>query len=333
VVGFAIIPGAGPSVTHAVLWPDAASAPTDLGTAGGSSAVAMGIDASGAVFGSGTFTVPGTTLQLNEPVLWAAGSASGSRLPTTTPSNAYSWGAPLTACSISAGVAVGYTSAGGPTEWTASTASALGGFGLADYAGGYAEVVNPSGRIACNVLSGTSVFAEHLFVWHDGAYAPLPSLPGGLSPNFGDGHCNFSGIDGAGDIVGDHWMPGHVANVAALWTADGHVYDLNHQLTGANADLFWSLGSATGIDDDGLITGMGFDGTHWGVFLLTPVAPTGGTTTGGTSGGGTGTSTGADPTNSSGPVAGAADGSRGCGLGSSLGLLAALAFWRARRRG
>ncbi len=193
----------------------------------------------------------GSGLILPQVAFWSPGSSVGTLLPTLQPSNPYSF---ATAEGMNDGGTIAGFSGGAPTAWTAGTPAALGTFGLADDAGGYAWVVNDAGQIGCQVLHGSAgVYAEQLFIWQGGSFSALPSLPTGFSPNFGDGHCNLSGINATGDIVGDHWLP-NAYNVAALWSG-GQVYDLNFQLTGSNAGDWTTLMTATGINDCGLDRG------------------------------------------------------------------------------
>lgn len=330
VVGYAVVSSTtGTTVLHAVLWTGPSWQATDLGTAGATDAVAMSIDDSGVVAGVGTYpAADGSGIVLDQVIEWPVGSTSGLKLPTTTPTVARSWGEVLSANAIGgSSIIVGYTSGGGPTAWNANAPSALGTFGLTDFAGGYAEVVNANAVIGCDVYGGATAATEHLFTWHGGAVTPLPSLPTGLSPGYGQGHCNLRGIDTAGDIVGDHYIPGQ-ANDAALWTADGHVYDLNQQLSGSSP--FQTLATAAGISDQGLIVGSGLVNGVVEAFLLTPVAGAG-TTSAGSSGNGGGSAT----SSGSGGAIPASGGSSsgGCGLGAGLGLVLSLLAWRTCRPG
>jgi hypothetical protein len=277
VVGYAIIPGSGPQVTHAVLWTGPSWTITDLGTAGGLSAQATGISDSGIIAGEAHFpTGSGGTGEQTLVVKWAPGSSSGTALATYTPSNPDSYALVVSSCCINnSGTIAGFTSpGGGATLWTSgsSTASWLGTFGMGDYIDGWAEVINNAGLVACDIQVGPSLssYGEAIFTWKNGVETPLPALPTGLSPDYADGYCSFNGIDSAGDLVGGHYIPNQLYNDAALWTADGHVYDLNDQCVNAGGSSFLSLQTGTGINDNGWIVGIGGVGSNIEPFLLTP---------------------------------------------------------------
>lgn len=350
VVGYAVIPGSGAQVTHAVLWTGPSWAITDLGTAGGHDAEAVGISDSGIVAGTAGFTAGtgGGTYEQTMVVEWAPGTTTGTALSTYSPNNPDSYALVVSPCCVNnSGTIAGFTSpGGGATVWTdgSTTASWLGNFGQANYIDSWAYVINNAGLVACDVQIGPSIgnYGEALYTWNNGVETPLPALPSGLSPDYGNGHCEFCGIDTAGDIVGGHYIPNQSYTDAALWSADGHVYDLNAQCVNSTSTSFLYLQVATGINDQGWIVGIGGTNAYSQPFLLTPVASaTGsGTTSGASTAGGTATS---GSVGSAGGTSGATTqvlstsggggGGGGCGLGGSVGLIAMVMLGvRARQR-
>jgi hypothetical protein len=276
VVGYAVIPSSGPLVTHAVLWTGPAWTITDLGTAGGLNAEAQGISDSGIIAGTAHFSAgSSSTGEQTRVVEWTPGTNNGAALSTYAPGNPDSFALVVSAsCVNNSGTIAGFTSpGGGATLWTSgsTTANWLGTFGMSDYLDSWAEVINNAGLVACDLQIGASVtsYGEAIYTWNNGVETPLPALPTGLSPDYGNGHCSFNGIDTAGDIVGGHYIPNQPSTDAALWTADGKVYDLNDQYVNSTSSSFISLISASGINDAGWIVGIGSSGSHIEPFLLT----------------------------------------------------------------
>ncbi len=132
----------------------------------------------------------------------------------------------------------------------------LGSYGGAN---GAAEAINASGQI-----TGES---NHAFLWNPttangvtGALVDLGSLGGSYS----------SGLDinSSGEVVGDSLLAGDAVDHAIVYTSASGMVDLN-TLIPANSG--WELDYASGVNDLGQITGQGFFGNQYHIFLLTPV--------------------------------------------------------------
>lgn len=118
---------------------------------------------------------------------------------------------------------------------------------------GYA--INESGEVAGS--SETSTGTSHAFLYSHGHMRDL-----GAVPDFS--YCSGDAINDAGDVVG------HCFNMfvtRAFLYKRGRVYDLQSMIP---ADSGWDLEYATGINNEGQITGIGYHGTTR-AFLLTPV--------------------------------------------------------------
>jgi probable HAF family extracellular repeat protein len=119
----------------------------------------------------------------------------------------------------------------------------------------YAFQMNVHGQIVgtANLPDGGS----HAFLWDGQALQDLGAPGGGAS--------TARGINRHGTIVG--WTAAPQADAVAFVWSDDAMQDLNTLVTDADG---WTLGSADGIDDAGLIVGNGSVGGVPHAFLLTP---------------------------------------------------------------
>lgn len=127
------------------------------------------------------------------------------------------------------------------------------------YSAGYA--INESGEVTG--VSGTSTGNSHAFLYSHGYMRDL-----GAVPDFS--YCSGDAINDAGDVVG-HCFNMFVTH--AFLYKQGKVYDLQNMVPENSG---WELRYATGINNDGQITGIGYHETTR-AFLLTPAKDRGST--------------------------------------------------------
>ncbi len=116
--------------------------------------------------------------------------------------------------------------------------------------------INDRGDIVCIGRRGSS---SHGFLLAGGVLADLGELAG--YPNIVAAHLNDRG-----QVVGEAESESGTSQCAFLYD-DGRLLDLNRTLP---ASLHWSLTQANGINDSGVIVGMGEHEGKGRAFLLTP---------------------------------------------------------------
>jgi probable HAF family extracellular repeat protein len=238
----------------------------DLGTLGGQTSAATGINADGRVVGSAT-----TATNWRRAFLWDATvgmqdlGTFGGNLASAAAINATglvagtaqtSFGQPHAngindshgyLADTAAGTSVRLAPLGGDTATAATDVNDAG------------QAVGTSGVIAYSV-GGMAVYyyyqARHAVLWQNGQATSLGTLPGSVTSS-------ATGINSAGQAVGAS------GGAAFVWQA-GVMTDLNMLI---NPILGWHLSGAADVSDTGLIVGTGtFNGAFHG-FLLAPADP------------------------------------------------------------
>ncbi len=230
----------------------------DLGTLGGTDSLATSLNDSGQVVGYST-----TSASVSSPTnafLYSQGSMLALP-PGTGYSDSYATGI------NDAGTIVGYLATGtsSPVDhaahYTDGNWTDLGT--LAGYPDSYATGINDSGQIVGYSSINTSFGSNgHAFLWSQGnGMQDLGSLPGYL-----DSYA--TAINDSGQIVGYAVEP-HIGSTIyhAFLDANGQMTDLNSLLP---ANSGWVLLTATAINDQGVIGGMGsYHGVAHGYLLST----------------------------------------------------------------
>ncbi len=213
---------------------------TDLGTFGGLSSAALGINDSGQITGWAN-----TTYGSAKAFLWNGGVMTdlGAALAD---SNGYAIN--------NNGQVVGTANFAGPYSafmWNGGTATNLGTLGgQASYASG----INEFGQIVGTASTGG---AQHAFLWSGGVMTDL-----GLMGTF-DTRSHAFGINNHGQIVG-------YADANGAFLYDGSMLPLGSLLP-VSSSSSWSLYQAKGINDASQITGWGDINGQTHAFLMTPV--------------------------------------------------------------
>ena len=160
-----------------------------------------------------------------------------------------------------------------PARWDAATRAHadLGSLSGDPEAKGVAYGVNSRGQIAgwsTIDLPDTDSGESRAFRWEDGTMERLPTL-GELSGEEGLSFGQANDLNEAGDVVGFSSVPG--SKRAVLWSAAGEVVDLSQTIP---SDSGWDyLWTATAINDEGAIVGVGHINGGWAHFLLEPLSP------------------------------------------------------------
>ncbi len=233
---------------HAFLWDHGVM--RDLGTLGGVSSQALGINHLGQVVGNSETTSYGA----QSPFIWQKGKmkALGGAI------NSYST---VGASAINnKGEIVGIMATLDGTSHYAFVwyNNKMTDLGVGDGTASDAYTINDKGQVAGATVM-TDNITSHAFVWKAGVMHYLPAVKGDTStfPNF---------INDAGVVVGSS-LQGTTSSRAVLWRS-GRVVDLNKVIPSGTG---WHLDYAAGINEQGQIVGGGtFHGKQRG-FLLTPV--------------------------------------------------------------
>ncbi len=242
VVGWARLPDAN---RHAFLYADGHM--QDLGTLGGTWSMALALNASQVVVGASA--VDDARVQV--PFAWspALGMQPLPLSPTTGGQ----------ANDINdAGVIVGYLSeSAGATRAFLYDGLAVRPLPELDIPGSKAYAINARGDAVGYSFAGEGPPHFHAVLWRDGLAHDLGALPGGHSVAYD--------LDDAGRAVGFSYAASG-AMVATLF-ADGTITDLNTRIPEGSG---WTLEAATGINEDGVIIGMGTKDGVGRAFVLVP---------------------------------------------------------------
>jgi probable HAF family extracellular repeat protein len=239
----------------AVLWQ--AGAITTLATLGGSGGSATGLNNEGQVVGDSQ-----TATGLIEAALWQNGTASnlgalpGAKGATSTSALSIAYG--INDNGQIVGVSATATSINHAFLWQNGVMTDLGA--LTAQGDSSAKAINSQGVIIGNSLATSSI--EHAVTWKNGTISDLGTLAG-------DNYSRAEAINNAGIIVGEsaNITSNGATNHAVMWQ-NGVITDLNSLLQPGSG---WVLHDATGINDQGQITGSGyFSGTGMETgFILT----------------------------------------------------------------
>jgi probable HAF family extracellular repeat protein len=142
---------------------------------------------------------------------------------------------------------------GRATLWQGGVARDLGT--LPGDASSTARAINAAGHVVGESLAGP--LKSRAVLWHNGTTQDLGSLPG-------DASSQANGINAVGQVVGWSRSADQSVSRAVLW--QGNVTtDLNSLLP---QDSGWVVTSASGINDEGQIVGLGLHDGRWRGFLL-----------------------------------------------------------------
>jgi probable HAF family extracellular repeat protein len=203
----------------------------DIGTLGGSGAIARGVNSAGTIVGSAA-----DAAGYSQAFEWTEtdGMHSLPRLPTSNTANAYAINR--------ANVIVGSSGTDGPVRWVPTgsgtwAVQALGYFGGTNR--GTAFAVNESGVIVGYSDDAASIARPFLWTQAGGMVAlPVPS-------GTGDGQAR--GINGSGTVVG-FYHPTGTEQRAVAWPASGGAFDLPPCSGG-------TMTTAYAINDAGVVVG------------------------------------------------------------------------------
>jgi probable HAF family extracellular repeat protein len=230
---------------HAFL--DTTGAVTDLGALGGLASNAAGMNASGEVVGNSQTTGGGYVAFLYNGTMQSLGTLGGA---SSFASGINNTGQIVGGSTTSSGVQHAFLDSGG----TMHDLGTLGGTISA------AAAINGSAQVAGSSQLGNGL--THAFLYTDGSLHDLGSL----------GNSSFGfGLNASGSVVGSAYIvnpDGSTSNRAFVSQNGGSVVDLNSLVSAQG----WTLTTATGISDTGVIVGYGnVNGQPHG-FLLTPLA-------------------------------------------------------------
>jgi probable HAF family extracellular repeat protein len=142
---------------------------------------------------------------------------------------------------------------GRATLWQGGVARDLGT--LPGHASSAARAINAAGQVVGESLAGP--LQSRAVLWHNGRTQDLGSLPG-------DAFSQANGINAGGHVVGWSRSANESVSRAVLWQGNGTT-DLNSLLPDNSG---WVLTSASGINDDGQIVGVGLHDGRQRAFLL-----------------------------------------------------------------
>lgn len=233
---------------------------TDLGTLGGRSSWAQGINSAGQVAG-----IANTTYGWFHAALWTGWSPADLAGPGGNGSEAY---AINDAGQLAGTVSTGGTSFSHAGFWNGSNWVDLGTLGGRN---SYGSGINNLGQ----VVGGSDIagdLAQHATLWNGPVATDLGTL-GGLTSSAYD-------INNRGQVVGYAFGIGSSEYRATLWNGTTAV-DLNDFLSAEVKAAGWVLGVATSINDNGWITGDAFNRrtgqTHAYLMAVSSVPEPGGT--------------------------------------------------------
>lgn len=142
---------------------------------------------------------------------------------------------------------------GRATLWQGGVVRDLGT--LPGHASSAARAINAAGQVVGESLAGP--LQSRAVLWHNGRTQDLGSLPG-------DAFSQANGINSGGHVVGWSRSANESVSRAVLWQGNGTT-DLNSLLPDNSG---WVLTSASGINDDGQIVGVGLHDGRQRAFLL-----------------------------------------------------------------
>ena len=236
------------NLSSAVLWTN--GAPLDLGTLGGTTSVATGINASGEVTGSSA--IPSSTAA--EAFLWT--KATGMQGLGFLPGDDFSAASAINRF----GQVVG-TSAGANGSYAFIWSKTTGMKDLGKLPGGAfssASAINDLSQVAGYSNCGTG--CDHSVLWSKakGSMLDLGLLPGGVESY-------AQGINNASQVVGVvYYGPNRFHPF--VWSPSTGMFDLNNLIP---ANSGWLLQFANAINDQGQIVGQGTFNGQSEAFLLT----------------------------------------------------------------
>ena len=238
--------------THGFLYTDGVM--TSLGTLrGGTSSRATGINDLGQVVGSSGVNEYGPQFrEFQQGFVWQNGTmrALGSLFCPCNFNQRYGTSA---AYGINASGQVVGVLEGRATLWHGGVARDLGT--LPGDASSTARAINAAGHVVGESLAGP--LKSRAVLWHDGTTQDLGSLPGHTASQ-------ANSVNAVGQVVGWSRSTAQSMSRAVLW--QGNVgTDLNSVLP---QDSGWVLTSASGINDEGQIVGVGLHDGRWRGFLL-----------------------------------------------------------------
>ncbi len=238
------------SVSSAVLWTN--GVPLDLGTLGGTSGAARGINASGEVAG-----YSGIPTRSAEAFVWS--KATGMQGLGFLPGGDYSAAEAINRFGQVVGASNG-NNVFYAFIWSKTTGMQNLGK-LPGYDGSAAYAINNLGQVAGLSDCFNCSLETHATLWSKtkGSMLDLGVLPGALSSG-------AFGINNVGQVVGAVFYSLN-DNRAFVWSPSTGMLDLN-TLIPANSG--WFLGYALAINDKGQIVGNGTLNGQGEAFLLTP---------------------------------------------------------------
>lgn len=230
---------------------------TDIGTLGGTSAVATGINASGTIVGASSNGSASRAFKWTLGTMVDLGSIDGK---TTTAARATA----INGDGDVAGYSRNEANVIRATLWRANGAIVNLGY-LAPNRTSWAHAVNATDTVVGSAVVGslsTGTEIYHPFVWHDGTMRDL-----GVLGSFT--HAEAMGVNDAGWVVGYSgtlYNAQTLGSAAAVLWVDGRIVDLNTVLPAGSG---WTLLSAMGINAQGDIVGYGRKDGVVSAFLLT----------------------------------------------------------------
>jgi probable HAF family extracellular repeat protein len=262
---------------HATLWTPTAPSGTsgtlhDLGTLGGTSSQATGINSGGQL--TGYADRPGDVS--SHAIVWnpsSIGSEAGtmSDIGSLGGTNSFGWDINASG-QITGNSDTTDDAATHPFLWNPTTANGVSGamhdLGTLGGSSGDASGINASGQVAGSANTIGDV-AWHAFVW-------TPSIVGGATGTMLDlgtlGGSDSYGyaVSNAGHVVGSSYVSADVSNFqhAFLYTPSCGMLDLNTLIDPISG---WELLDASDINDAGQITGQGLINDEYHAYLLTPI--------------------------------------------------------------
>jgi probable HAF family extracellular repeat protein len=235
---------------------------TDLGNLGGYVSVATSIDSSGKIIGYAS-----TTAEYTSPfhaVYWSPGS--------TTPQDLGTLGGNSQATGINdQGQIVGYSGTG--TGYNSPVFAFLDSNGSmtalapgSGFSNSYATGINDSGQIVGYLTTATAASLDRAALYSNGVWTNLGTLPGYLATV-------ATAINDSGEVVGyaTNDVGGMGGDYRAIVDSNGQMTDLNTLLP---ANSGWTLTTATAINNQGVIVGMGVHNGNADAYLLYPSSST-----------------------------------------------------------
>lgn len=207
---------------------------TDLGTLGGSSSQAYGINDKGQVVGSSFFSGGERAFLWEKGTMQNLGSLGGN-----------SWAYDIN----NAGQVVGMSYTANPVQraflWANGTIQDLGTLGGST---SYAYGISDAGQVIGEAAVNDEAEIVHAFLWQNGLMQSLGTLGGGASRAYG--------INSSGEVVGSSMTGGNPGNTHAFLSQNGTMQDL-----GTLAGVDYSIAYA--INNAGQVVGESFRAFLW----------------------------------------------------------------------